>query len=106
MIYGRSATGRYLVVVVALRGEGYAYVVTARIKRLYRDPSKHPSAAKALLDVEVGATGVADTEVATREPFASEPQLRPDPLAAETQLSYNCDGRRLLNRQPTRIANA
>lgn len=92
--------------VTGVASDRTAYVVTARIKRLYRDPSKHPSAAKALLDVEVGATGVADTEVATREPFASEPQLRPDPLAAETQLSYNCDGRRLLNRQPTRIANA
>ena len=92
--------------VTGVASDRTAYVVTARIKRLYRDPSKHPSAAKALLDVEVGATGVADTEVATREPFASEPQLRPDPLAAETQLSYNCGGRRLLNRQPTRIANA
>jgi len=92
--------------VTGVASDRTAYVVMARIKRLYRDPSKHPSAAKALLDVEVGATGVADTEVATREPFASEPQLRPDPLAAETQLSYNCDGRRLLNRQPTRIANA
>ena len=30
MVYGRTYAGRYLVVVIAPRSEGYAYVVTAR----------------------------------------------------------------------------